>query len=157
MIFRTFLSMMSLPGIFAVAVPLLIAWLDPLKGALWGPALVVIALGASLLLSCARDFLISGKGTPAPWDPPKSLVVTGLYGFVRNPMYISVLVLVFGWAGFFSAPLVLIYTAILGIAFHVRVIKFEEPALASQFGAQWRLYIKNVPRWIPRFKPWREG
>jgi protein-S-isoprenylcysteine O-methyltransferase Ste14 len=104
-----------------------------------------------------RDFYVSGKGTLAPWDPPKNLVVVGLYCHVRNPMYVGVLTLVAGWAVVFESPLLVLYALILAIGFHIRVLKYEEPWLASQFGNDWREYSKAVRRWIPRFRPWQGG
>jgi protein-S-isoprenylcysteine O-methyltransferase Ste14 len=93
----------------------------------------------------------------APWDPPKKLVVIGLYRFVRNPMYIGVLLLVLGWGLYFCSPILFLYTATLSLGFHMRVITNEEPWLKAQFGIEWDLYQKEVARWLPRIKPWKES
>ncbi len=111
--------------------------------------------GAFLLFWCVRDFYVAGKGTLAPWDPPRNLVIVGLYRHVRNPMYVGVLALVAGWAVFFRSPLVAAYTALLFLVFHIRVVAHEEPWLESTFGETWDEYRKHVRRWLPRIGPWR--
>ena len=72
--------------------------------------------------------------------PPKKIVTKGLYRFIRNPMYIGVLLLIIGWSIFFGSPLIFLYTIILGIGFHIRVVRFEEPWLKKEFGRQWEIY-----------------
>jgi protein-S-isoprenylcysteine O-methyltransferase Ste14 len=114
-------------------------------------------LGLVLLLWCVRDFSVSGKGTLAPWDPPKRLVMIGLYRHVRNPMYVGVVTLVAGWAVLYLSPILLGYALILAIAFHIRVLTYEEPWLAGQFGNAWQEYRSHVGRWLPRFSPWKGG
>ena len=114
-------------------------------------------LGGALLLWCVRDFHVSGKGTLAPWDPPKNLVVVGLYRHVRNPMYVGVLTLVAGWSVLLASPVVALYAVALAVAFHVRVLMSEEPWLSSRFGAEWTRYSAGVDRWLPRLKPWNGG
>ena len=95
---RALLAFLVLPCVVAVLAPPLIAFLDPWRGRACTPGLAVMLAGAIVLLWCVRDFYVSGKGTLAPWDPPEKLVVIGLYRYVRNPMYVGVLLLVFGWA-----------------------------------------------------------
>jgi protein-S-isoprenylcysteine O-methyltransferase Ste14 len=95
-----------------------------------------------------RDFYVAGRGTLAPWAPPRALVVTGLYRFSRNPMYVGVLLILCGWAaGFRSWPLAA-YAATIATAFHLRVLLYEEPTLARLFGKDWDHYTRQVPRWI---------
>ena len=113
--------------------------------------------GLVLLLWCVRDFYVRGKGTLAPWDPPQNLVVVGLYRYMRNPMYVGVLTLVGGWVLTVGSFLVALYAVVLAIAFHIRVVVNEEPWLRSQFGDDWARYSANVPRWVPRLKPWGGG
>ena len=108
--------------------------------------------GVATLLWCFWDFIVKGRGTPAPIDPPKDLVVSGLYNYVRNPMYVGVLWVIIGhflWFGFWN---LLIYAAIIFIAFHTFVTFYEEPNLKQRFGATYEDYLKRVPRWIPKFK-----
>jgi protein-S-isoprenylcysteine O-methyltransferase Ste14 len=157
MLLRAILSFIALPGIFALVVPPFVAYWDPWNSGHWMPGVWVMAAGAFVLLWCVRDFYVAGIGTLAPWDPPKHLVVQGLYRFVRNPMYIGVLLLVLGWSLLFLSPLLFLYATSLAIGFHLRVVKYEEPKLKAQFGRQWVLYRQSVPRWRPRIVPWRDG
>jgi len=154
MFLRALLAFLILPGLAAFITPPLLARLDPWQGnpvaAGWG----VIGLGALLLLWCVRDFYVSGKGTLAPWDPPRKLVVVGLYRFIRNPMYIGVLTLVAGWSLLYASPLLAGYTLALALGFHIRVVAFEEPWLSKQFGDDWQRYRAHVGRWWPRATPW---
>ena len=147
---RALFAFLVLPGMAAFAVPLLIAGWDPWLsgGSLLG--VPVVAVGALTLLWCVRDFYVSGKGTLAPWSPPKNIVVVGLYRYCRNPMYVAVLVVIFGWAMTLGSPLVGLLGFVLAIAFHVRVIRYEEPWLLSQFPEDWGTYRATVPRWLPR-------
>jgi protein-S-isoprenylcysteine O-methyltransferase Ste14 len=154
---RALIAFIALPGIATVIVPLLIAYFDPWNRAPWLPGVLVMFMGAVVLLWCVRDFYVLGKGTLAPWNPPKKLVVLGLYRFVRNPMYIGVLLLVLGWSLYFCSPLLLLYVTVLAIGFHIRVVRNEEPRLKAQFGSQWDLYQQEVSRWLPRIVPWKDG
>ena len=109
-------------------------------------------IGFATLLWCFWDFLVKGRGTPAPIDPPKELVVTGLYNYVRNPMYVGVFLVILGhflWLGFWN---LLTYAAIVSLAFHAFVTLYEEPNLKKRFGVAYENYLKHVPRWIPKFK-----
>jgi protein-S-isoprenylcysteine O-methyltransferase Ste14 len=108
--------------------------------------------GLIVLVWCFWDFLVKGKGTPAPIEPPKELVVSGLYNFVRNPMYMGVILILIGhfvWFGYWG---LLLYLLIVWIAFHLFVKFYEEPNLRSRFGMEYEEYLKRVPRWIPRFR-----
>jgi len=154
MFLRALFAFLALPGVVAFILPPFLAAMDPWSGnILWWGAPVML-LGVILLLWCVRDFSIYGKGTLAPWDPPKKLVVVGLYRHMRNPMYLGVLTLVSGWSIFLSSPVLFLYTLVLAIAFHVRVLVSEEPRLQSRFGGEWTRYSAEVRRWVPRLKPW---
>lgn len=152
---RTLKSFIALPGTFAIVLPGLLAYFDPWRQKYWIPGILVMFLGFIFLLCCVRDFYKSGKGTLAPWDPPKNLVVVGLYRHMRNPMYICVLLLVLGWGLYFQSAIIALYAVILAIGFHIRVVTSEEPWLRSQFGNDWELYCTNVKRWVPRLTPWK--
>ena len=115
------------------------------------PGLVLMAIGLTCLLWCFRDFVVRGRGTPAPYDPPKKLVTMGLYRFVRNPMYVALVTALAGEALFFGSRSLWIYAAFAWLAFHLRVLLFEEPRLRELFGAEYEAYRAAVPRWIPRF------
>lgn len=152
---RALLAFLALPGVVAFAVPLLIASGGASGQSLFLPGVLVVVTGIVILLWCVRDFLVAGRGTLAPWDPPRQLVVTGLYRHVRNPMYVGVLTLVAGWAILFASWALAAYAVALAIGFHVRVRVSEEPWLASRFGADWERYRAHVRRWWPRAVPWR--
>jgi protein-S-isoprenylcysteine O-methyltransferase Ste14 len=93
---------------------------------------------------------VRGHGTPAPIDAPKHLVVHGLYKYVRNPMYIGVLLVIVGAAVLFQSRRVLVYGAIVGLFFHLFVVLFEEPLLRKKFGESYLSYCRGVGRWVPR-------
>ena len=95
MFLRALLSFLFIPGIVAFALPPLIAAIDPWRSAIWWQGAPLMLIGI-VLLWCVRDIYVAGKGTIAPWDPPKHLVLAGLYRHVRNPMYIAVLTVVSG-------------------------------------------------------------
>ncbi len=109
-----------------------------------------------LLDSFAR-FALKGLGTPAPVFPTRHLVVTGLYHYVRNPMYVSVVSLIVGQGLLLGNIRVLEYGVLVWLAFHLFVLLYEEPALRSSFGAEYEIFCANVPRWIPRLKAWHAG
>ncbi|MGH9782847.1 MAG: methyltransferase family protein [Terriglobia bacterium] len=110
---------------------------------------LLIALGASGYLWCAKDFALAGQGTPAPTDPPRILVVRGLYRVVRNPMYTSVLLVLVGEGVLFGAWVLLAYAAVFWLAVHSFVLFYEEPALQRRFGEVYEEYRRGVSRWIP--------
>ena len=101
-------------------------------------------------------FALQGSGTPAPIAPTRNLVVTGLYRYVRNPIYIAVVAVTFGQAILFGDWRLLWYGALLWLFFHVFVVMYEEPTLEQTFGTEYEDFRANVPRWIPRFTPWRD-
>jgi protein-S-isoprenylcysteine O-methyltransferase Ste14 len=105
-------------------------------------------IGAVLLLWCVRDFYVAGRGTLAPWAPPRNLVVVGLYRYSRNPMYVAVILILCGWAIGFRSPALGIYALVVGLGFHLRVVFGEEPWLARTHGEGWIQYKARVPRWL---------
>jgi protein-S-isoprenylcysteine O-methyltransferase Ste14 len=152
--FRTLIFTIIVPGFWTVLVPYWVvgrgARLE-LRGASAAGGLIVAA-GVALYLMCAFwGFALRGKGTPAPIDPPKKLVVEGPYRVVRNPMYWSVLCVMLGEALAFRS----VALAEIGCAFFVLaalfVMVFEEPMLRRKFGAEYDAYCQRVPRWLPRF------
>jgi len=113
-------------------------------------ALIPMAGGAAIYFRCAWDFASTGKGTPAPIDPPKRLVARGLYRFVRNPMYVGVLMALFGEAWLFRSGALLVYAVTAFTWQHLFVVLYEEPALKRKFGESYSDYLARTPRWIPR-------
>ena len=145
------------PGTVTVWLPLFYLYPDIRHRALAGlgtaaAGLVVMAIGAAGYLWCALDFAFYGKGTPAPLDMPKVLVMQGLYRFTRNPMYVSVLLIRAGEGILFWSTRLLEYTAMVFMAFHIFVLLQEEPALRKKTGIAYEQYTQDVPRWIPRLK-----
>lgn len=146
---RALAAFLALPAIAAGVAPWLLTVRDPWRHGGSGFGWLLLAAGAVTLLWCVRDFYVLGRGTLAPWDPPRRLVIAGLYRFTRNPMYIGVLLLVTGWSLAAGSPLVGIYGAALAIGFHLRVVFGEEPALRRTFGKEWDRYAASVSRWFP--------
>lgn len=147
---RALISFLVLPGTFAGLIPALIVASDRSRGEGLIVGAVPVVVGATVLLWCVRDFYVSGKGTLAPWDPPKRLVIVGLYRFTRNPMYVGISLLLAGWTLLAASPLLAGYTVILAFGFHLRVVLYEEPRLKKQFGEEWASYKATVLRWRPR-------
>jgi len=111
---------------------------------------VFAGLGAVVLLDSFARFALQGLGTPAPVFPTRNLVVTGLYRYVRNPMYIAVLITILG-QGLISGNVTLLeYGGLVFLLFHAFVTLYEEPALRASFGPEYKSYCAQVPRWIPR-------
>lgn len=111
-------------------------------------AIFIFAVGIAILLYCISLFAVKGKGTLSPADPTKKLVVSGLYKFSRNPMYIGVLLILIGEAVFFSSGSLWVYTAVVFIAFNLFIIFHEEPRLNKDFGTEYQQYLKKVRRWL---------
>lgn len=111
--------------------------------------LALVALGAACYAVCALDFVVAGGGTPAPLDPPKALVARRLYRFVRNPMYVAVLLALSGETMALRSATLLVYALMISLLFHLFVVLYEEPALRAQFGPSYDAYCGAVPRWLP--------
>ncbi len=118
---------------------------------------LLIAAGLPVLLDSFARFALQGLGTPAPVAPTQHLVVTGLYRYVRNPMYVAVTSLIFGQALLFGNFRVLEYGLVVWLAFHLFVLLYEEPTLRRTFGPEYETFCGNVPRWLPRLKPWQNA
>lgn len=149
MLARALLAFVACPGVVAILVP---AWLAAgalRAGGRWHAAgLLLLLPGFALLVWCVRDFYVAGRGTLAPWSPPRNLVTVGLYRFSRNPMYVAVTLMLVGWALTFASTTLGIYAACVVVAFHARVVLGEEPWLERTHGDAWREYKARVPRWF---------
>ena len=110
---------------------------------------VVAALGAALALWCIVSFIIIGRGTPAPFDPPRRLVTAGPYKYVRNPMYIGAAFALAGAALFYQSWALFAYAAAFLLVMYLFVVAYEEPALRATFGADYNGYCARVRRWWP--------
>lgn len=125
-------------------------------GALRVVGVVLILAGLPVLLDSFARFALKGLGTPFIALPPQRLVVSGLYRYVRNPMYVAVEALIFGQGLLFGSVSVLEYGAAVWAAFFLFVAAYEEPTLRRTFGREYEEYCANVARWIPRIKPWKQ-
>ncbi len=117
--------------------------------------ILLISGGLVLFLSTNSLFINLGKGTLAPWDPPKKLIISGAYAYVRNPMIIGVLMILWGESLIFSSGEIFLWSAIFITSMHLNIVYDEEPDLKKRYGQEYKEYMKNVPRWIPRLKPWK--
>ena len=156
LILRSIFFTLLLPGTVTVLIPY---WLISSSSvgrfstyhALSYLGLPLIVIGALGLLTCIWQFFSEGRGTLAPVDPPKHLVARGLYKYIRNPMYVSVVTILLGEAIFFMSTRVLIEAGVfMGLAY-LFVVFYEEPVLRRQFGESYERYSQTVGRWIPRF------
>ena len=149
---KSVLFAILLPGTVTVFVPSLIIFKGS-AGILWNSwhmlALLPLILGASVVVRCIWDFAVSGRGTLAPVDPPKHLVIRGLYRYVRNPMYVGVMLVILAEACLFSSHVLLFYAVGCFITVHTFVLFYEEPTLRRQFGDSYTSYCQTVNRWLP--------
>jgi protein-S-isoprenylcysteine O-methyltransferase Ste14 len=116
-----------------------------------GMGALVTAAGTVLALSCVLAFAFVGKGTPAPFDPPRRLVVRGPYRLLRNPMYLGGALALAGAALFFESERLAGYAALFLLLTHVFVLVYEEPTLRRTFGEDYQAYCRRVGRWLPRW------
>jgi protein-S-isoprenylcysteine O-methyltransferase Ste14 len=162
---RHLLSILLLPFLVVVGVPYwlltafaasdsrwsdsaLIAWLCRSVGA------VVILLGLALFSWCVSLFARVGQGTLAPWDPTRNLVAIGPYRFVRNPMISGMALVLLGKALIWGSWAISLWACVFVGISHVYFVLLEEPGLEERFGENYCVYKANVPRWIPRLRPW---
>jgi protein-S-isoprenylcysteine O-methyltransferase Ste14 len=153
-----------LPGMVTVAVPgaiVALAGADPGWGLDGAPAALPVLAGAVVLCAgvvlwyrTVTLFARTGKGTLAPWDPTRKLVVLGPYRYVRNPMITGVLLVLAGEAALLGSPLILAWAAAFFCANALYFPRVEEPGLLKRFGSEYEEYRRHVPPWIPRRTPW---
>ena len=145
---KALFAFLALPGMVAFVIPLLL--ITPASGRVWVEpwGLVPLVLGVVVLALTVREFYVAGRGTLAPWSPPRTLVTSGLYRYSRNPMYVGVLLILCGWAIGLWSWVLAIYAAGIAIAVHVRVLVNEEPFLARTHGEAWTAYRARVGRWL---------
>ena len=154
---KTAIAIIVVPGGACVLIPYFILTaahisLTPPFGILQLIAILIAAAGVYMVLWVSTAFVRQGKGTPVPIEPPTRLVITGLYRYVRNPMYVGAILIVLGEAGYFSYLWLAIYAAGLWALLHTSVLIFEEPQLKRRYGADYEQYLSEVPRWIPRLR-----
>jgi protein-S-isoprenylcysteine O-methyltransferase Ste14 len=156
-------------AVFAVApasAAVLLPWLlthwkvqRPVPGGL--PAqcagVLLIGAGAVAITSSFVRFAVEGIGTPAPFAETKHLVVGGFYGFMRNPIYVALAAAITGQGLLLGQPKLFGLAALGAVPVEAFVRFHEEPRLARKFGSEYETYRENVPRWLPRLTPWRQG
>jgi protein-S-isoprenylcysteine O-methyltransferase Ste14 len=118
-------------------------------------AIALMTIGLSIMAKCVWDFAWTGRGTPAPFDPPRRLVIHGLYRYTRNPMYVGMAAFLIGEALFLPviAREMWILLAVLAIAVNAFILLYEEPTLRRLFGEDYADYCRHVRRWLPRLTP----
>lgn len=153
-----------LPVTILLIIPGFILWLERLRIG-WGLGLpwdwlvalvgaAVMGSGLYLLVSCIRLFIDVGRGTLAPWSPTKKLVAVGPYCYMRNPMISGVWITLLGETIVFGSLGIFLEFVLFWAVNHVYFVLSEEPGLVKRFGDEYLVYKRNVPRWIPRLRPW---
>jgi len=152
--FRNVFFLIILPGSVTVTIPYYFILRRHIVIEYFGLAQVagVIAMttGCYILFRCVWDFAANGRGTLAPVDPPRTLVVRGLYRYVRNPMYVGVMTILLGESLFLASTALLRYAIGCFVAFHLLIMLYEEPTLRGKFGESYIRYCSSVNRWLPR-------
>ena len=154
LLLRSVVFTIIMPGTVTVVIPYLIiprertTALEHWAGVQY-PSLIAIAIGVAILFRCIWDFARVGRGTLAPIDPPSELVVQGLYRYVRNPMYLGVLIILLGETIMFESTAVLLYAAVWLVVVQLFVVLYEEPALRRRFGESYGRYYHAVHHWLP--------
>jgi protein-S-isoprenylcysteine O-methyltransferase Ste14 len=150
---RSLLFALLIPGTLVVLIPRWIVSSSRNGVNRWGTlqfvGLLAIVVGGSMLAWCIWDFARKGRGTLAPVDPPRQLVVEGLYRHVRNPMYVGALLAILGQAAFFGSSNLLWYASAFFVWVHLFVVFYEEPTLRRRFGSSYEDYCLTVHRWLP--------
>jgi protein-S-isoprenylcysteine O-methyltransferase Ste14 len=165
-LWRQLLSVILLPGTVTILVPAAIiasggetrtGWGLPAPFNLLptGAGLLLIGLGLALMYQTIALFGTRGQGTLAPWDPPRRLVVRGIYRYVRNPMISGVFCILLGESILLGSRPLLYWWLIVVVVNLTYIPLLEEPGLARRFGADYQLYRQHVPRWVPRLSPWQ--
>jgi protein-S-isoprenylcysteine O-methyltransferase Ste14 len=162
-VLRHLLAIAALPFIAAVLIPIwiargsnvrlaLVTTMPQLFGQIAGLGLLVI--GLSLFVSSLWRFASDGKGTLAPWDPPRHLVIRGPYRYVRNPMISGVVFVLFGEALVLLSGPHFQWALIFLVINFIYIPLFEEQQLKGRFGDAYIEYCRHVPRLVPRLRPW---
>ena len=153
-------AILALPATVTIVIPSILLYLSGWQAdcfVLWSVLVGIVSLlgGLFLAVSTIRLFSKLGKGTLAPWEPTRKLVISGPYAYVRNPMITGVFLILLGEALIFSSLAIGIWTAIFTIINMIYFPLSEEPDLRKRFGKEYEEYCKHVPRYIPRLTPWK--
>lgn len=158
-------AILALPFIVIVVIPLLIGFLSPdirfksiyheFQTISYSLGVIFLLIGAPLFIQAIRLVNKIGKGTLAPWNPTRKLVVKSLYRHLRNPMISGVFLIILAESFLFKSFNLLVWSLIFLVANHIFIILKEEPDLIKRFGEEYKEYMENVPRWIPRLIGWK--
>lgn len=163
-IFRQLFAIAVLPSTVAVIIPVWLARRNAIglapghtftQVALQACGVAILGLGLLLFSASLRRFITEGRGTLAPWDPPRHLVVAGAYRYVRNPMISGVLLVLIGEALLLLSWSHVMWALIFFVINAIYIPLIEEPRLAERFGESYREYCQHVPRLLPRWPPWQ--
>ena len=166
MVIRHLLSIAALPFMVTIVIPVWLAARNSVHFAIGASLLemlaqivgmILLAIGVFLFSSSLRRFATEGKGTLAPWDPPRRLVLHGPYRYVRNPMISGVIFVLFGEALVLLSKPHLEWALIFLVANFIYIPILEEPQLKRRFGGDYVEYCRHVPRFIPRLRPWHSA
>jgi protein-S-isoprenylcysteine O-methyltransferase Ste14 len=152
---KTILYIGSTHGFFTFYLPYQLALFDHRLfdlGVFRYLALPFWIIGTLVIFWCSLDIIRKGRGTPAHFDPPKTLIINGLYRHVRNPIYLGALLVQLGHILWFGSEVVISYFLFFVLTYHILIVFVEEPILRNEFGVTYEEYTKNVPRWIPRLR-----
>jgi protein-S-isoprenylcysteine O-methyltransferase Ste14 len=156
---KTVLYMGSLHGFFTFYIPYLIVKMDAHyfdAGIFSYTAVPLWIMGTAIIVWCSVDMVRKGRGTPAHVDPPKELIVNGLYRYVRNPIYVGALLVQLGFILWSGSGLMIVYFLSFTLAYQILIVLIEEPILRHMFGEAYLAYCRQVPRWIPKFRSFVE-
>lgn len=165
MIVRHLVAILLLPFTVTIVIPVVIVSSSGITSGGWSlpsplnlvptiAGVLVIALGLVLIYQTVRMFMTIGQGTIAPWDATRKLIVQGVYRYVRNPMISGVIAILLGESLVLGSVPLLLWFAFAVVVNAIYIPFVEEPGLEDRFGDEYRLYKANVPRWLPRLKPW---
>jgi protein-S-isoprenylcysteine O-methyltransferase Ste14 len=155
MMLRAILAFLALPTMVAGVLPWLISKIPATHIFKSSHGLALFLIGGGILLASVISFYRRGQGILAPWDPPRHLLVQDLYRFNRNPMYVGVTLVLLEWALCTGNPWNYAYSILVPVAFHLRVVLYEEKEMERLFGRAWVAYRDAVPRWSLALHPYR--
>lgn len=167
-LFRQLKALIVLPGNVTLILPALILWIlqdgyyawhlqSPFNYLCVIVGVVLILVGIGLFYYTGRLFMQSGRGTIVRWNPPEKLIVKGPYRYVRNPMISGIIFVLLGESVLFTSIGILGLAVFFFVSNHFYFLYSEEPDLEKRFGDEYREYVDNVPRWLPRFSPWSKN
>lgn len=157
LLLKSFTFFITIIAITFVAVPIPLLWVaDNLLSFDIGPfrfiGLIAVVVGLALMSELAAAFAVYGRGTPAPFDPPRHLVVCGPYRYLRNPGYLGAVTALMGESLLVQSGVVFLLAVFAACFFHLFVVYYEEPSLKRRFGKEYEDYVQRVSRWLPKLQ-----